>query len=192
MWILVLSWGFAQFAMAGSVLHMVPFFQDLGFPLVLAAGALSLRSSIALAGSLGWGFALERLPLKPAASCQFLLTGLGLAMWLLPPSEASLLAGIIFFGLGASGSQVVAEVIWASYYGRLSLGTARGVAYPISTMFAAVGPLAVGLLYDLSGSYQSSFSIMIAGCVASAILIQLAQRPVHRRAATPPLAQLDR
>ena len=182
MWVLVLSWGFTQFAMAGTVLHMVPFFQDLGYPLVLAAAALSLRSGIALAGTLVWGFALERLPLRPAASLQFILTGLGVGMWLLPASEWSLLAGIIFFGMGASGSQVVAELIWASYYGRLSLGTARGIAYPIQTVFAAVGPLVVGLLYDVSGSYRSSFAIMVVGCLTSAALIQLARHPVHPRA----------
>jgi len=100
-------------------------------------------------------------------------------MWLLPPSEASLLAGIILFGMGASGSQVVAEVMWASFYGRLSLGAVRGIAYPISTFFAGVGPLAVGLLYDLSGSYQVSFAIMLVGCLASAGLIQLARQPVR-------------
>ena len=75
------------------------------------------------------------------------------------------------------GSQVVGEVMWAGYYGRLSLGTVRGVSYPIQTIFAALGPLLVGLLYDLSGSYQSSFAIMVVGCLASAGLIQLARRP---------------
>jgi OFA family oxalate/formate antiporter-like MFS transporter len=178
LWVMVFSWGFAQFAMASTTLHMVPFFQDLGYPLLIAAGALSLRSAIALVGNLVWGYALERLPLKPFASFQFLLTGLGLGMWLLPPSPASLLAGILFFGMGASGSQVVAEVMWAGFYGRLSLGTVRGVAYPIQTVFAAVGPFVVGLLYDMSGSYQSSFAIMVVGCVASAGLIQLARRPI--------------
>lgn len=177
LWILVFSWGFAQFAMASTTLHMVPFFQDLGYPLLLAAGALSLRSGIALVGNLAWGYALERFPLRPAASFQFLLTGLGLGMWLLPPSGPTLLAGILLFGLGASGSQVVAEIMWASSFGRLSLGTVRGVAYPIQTIFAAIGPFVVGLLYDLSGSYQSSFAIMVVGCVASAGLIQLARRP---------------
>ena len=189
LWVMVLSWGFAQFAMASTTLHMVPFFQDLGYPLLLAAGALSLRSGIALVGNLLWGYSLERLPLKPFASIQFLLTGLGLAMWLLPASDASLLAGIVLFGMGASGSQVVAEVMWAGFFGRMSLGTVRGVAYPISTFFAAVGPFVVGLLYDLSGNYQSSFAIMVFGCVASAILIQFARRPKgasNHRSATPP------
>jgi MFS family permease len=168
--------------MASTTLHMVPFFQDLGYPLLLAAAALSLRSGVSLVGNLIWGYALERLPLRPFASFQFLLTGLSLGLWLLPPSGATLLAGIILFGLGASGSQVVAEVMWASFYGRLSLGTVRGVAYPIQTFFAAVGPFVVGLLYDLSGSYQSSFAIMLVGCLASAGLIQLARSPVRARA----------
>jgi MFS transporter, OFA family, oxalate/formate antiporter len=178
MWVLVLSWGFAQFAMASTTLHMVPFFQDLDYPLIVAAGALSLRSGVALVGNLGWGYAVEWLPLKPTASVGFLLTGLGLGMWLFPPSEATLLAGILLGGLGASGSQVIAELMWAGYYGRRSLGTVRSVAYPISTVFAAIGPLVVGLLYDVSGSYQMSFAIMAVGCLASAALIQLARQPV--------------
>jgi hypothetical protein len=176
--VLVLSWGFAQFAMASTTLHMVPFFRDLGYPLLIAAGALSLRSGIALVGNLAWGYALDWVPIKPAASFGFILAGLGIGLWLPPPSDATLLAGIVLFGLGVAASQVTSEVIWASFYGRLSLGAVRGIAYPISTLFAAIGPLAVGVLYDLTGGYQVSFAIMVAGCFASVGLIQLAQRPV--------------
>lgn len=179
MWIIVFSWGIAQFAMASTTLHMVPFFQDLGYSLLLAAGAVSLRSGIALVGNPVWGYVVERVPIKPVASLHFTLTGLGVAMWLLPPSDTTLLAGIVLFGLGASGSQIVSEIIWANFYGRVSLGTVRGIAYPVQTMFAALGPLIVGLLYDLSGSYQSSFAIMLAGCALSAALIQLARPPIR-------------
>jgi OFA family oxalate/formate antiporter-like MFS transporter len=177
-WVLVLSWGFAQFAMASTTLHMVPFLRDLEYPLLVAAGALSLRSGIALVGNLAWGYALDWVPIKLAATTGFVLTGLGVGMWVIPPSDLTLLVGIVLFGIGASGSQVTAEVMWASFYGRLSLGAVRGIAYPISTFFAAVGPLAVGLLYDLSGGYQVSFAVMLVGCLAAAALIQLARRPV--------------
>ncbi len=185
MWIMVFAWGFAQFAMASTTLHMVPFFLDLGFPLVIAAGALSLRSGIAMALNPVWGQIIERAPLKHAASVQFTLSAIGLGMWLLPPTPVTLLLGILFFGVGASGSQVIAEVIWASYYGRISLGTVRGITYPIQTIFAGAGPLAVGLLYDLSGNYESSFAVLLGGCLLSAALIQFARPPGRPRSGLP-------
>lgn len=181
-WVLVLAFGFAQFAHASTTLHMVPFFLDLGYPLLLAAGALSLRSGITLVGNPVWGYILDRVPLKPTVSLQFLLVALGLGAWLLPPSTPTLLGGLILFGVGAAGSQIASEILWATFYGRQSLGTVRGIAYPLQTFFAAIGPFVVGLLYDLSGSYQSSFAIMVVGCLASAVVIQFVQPPKRRGA----------
>jgi MFS family permease len=184
LWTMVFSWGFAQFAFASTNIHVVPFFQDLGYPLVVAAGALSLRSALSLVGNPLWGLALERVPLKSAASLAFVSTGLGLGAWLLPASPGTLLAGVILFGLGAGCSQVAGELIWASFYGRLSLGTVRGVSYPLQSLFASAGPLVVGLMYDFSGSYHSAFAMMMMGCLLSAGLVQLA-RPPRRREASP-------
>ena len=108
---------------------------------------------------------------KPAASGQFLVTGIALGMWLLPPSDLSLLAGIVLFAVGTSGGQVVSEIMWASAFGRLSLGTVRGVTYPMQTIFAAMGPLLVGILYDVTGGYQVAFALMVFGCLLSAALV---------------------
>jgi hypothetical protein len=35
----------------------------------------------------------------------------------------------------------------------------------------------MGLMYDTSGSYQSSFIVMVAGSLLAAALVQLAQPP---------------
>lgn len=184
MWILVFSWGFAQFAMASTTLHMVPFFADLGYPLIVGAFALSARSAISIPGNLIWGILMERVPIKLAAAAGYLFTAAGLALWVLPPSPVTLVGGIVLFGVGGSGSHVASEIIWADFFGRLSLGTVRGLAYPFSTFFAATGPLALGVIFDVTGSYQFGFGVMIGGCIAAAALIQLARRP-HPRPSRP-------
>lgn len=184
LWTMVVSWGFAQFAFASTNIHIVPFFQDLGYPLLFAAASLSLRSGLSLVGNPLWGLALERVPLQPAASFAFVATGLGVGAWLLPASPGTLLAGVILFGLGAGCSQVAAELIWANFFGRLSLGTVRGISYPLQSLFASAGPLLVGIMYDVSGSYHSAFAMMMVGCLISAGLVQLA-RPPRRPEARP-------
>jgi cyanate permease len=69
------------------------------------------------------------------------------------------------------------EMIWAQYYGRLTLGTVRGLVYPIQMAIGAVGPLVMGLLYDTSGSYQSSWLLLAIGFGFSAIIMQFSRRP---------------
>jgi MFS family permease len=177
MWVLVFAWGVAGFSVTGTNLHMIPHLMDVGYPLVLAAAAVSMRSAASLVGSPLWGYVIERVPLQPVAAASFLMQGAGIAVLLLPPSPATTIAWLLLFGLGGAGSHVVSEVIWAHYYGRLSLGLVRGIAYPFQTVLTALGPLVIGLLFDLSGSYQSSFIMMAAGSVIAALLIQLARAP---------------
>jgi MFS transporter, OFA family, oxalate/formate antiporter len=177
MWCMVFAWGFSGFALSATNLHMVPYFLDLGYPITMAAGAVTLRATMAFLGSGIWGYLLDRLPIKLAASIQFGLIASGLALWLLPPGIPTILAGLFLMGSGVSGTQVAAETIWAGFYGRLSLGTARGVSYPIQTVMASLGPIVFGLIYDLLGSYQGAFGFTAVGCVISALLVQIAPRP---------------
>lgn len=181
LWLMAGAWGVLGFALASTNLHMIAFFQDLGHPLLIAAGAVTLRSAVALAVNPLWGFALDRAPVKMVASALFVTTAAALGMWLLPPSTPSLIAGLVLFGITSGGTQVASEVIWASYYGRLSLGAVRGIAFPIQTTVTALGPLTVGLLYDLSGSYASSFALMALTCTLAAGLVHLAQPPKQHR-----------
>lgn len=180
LWVMVLAWGIAWFSVGGTNLHMVAFFLDLHYPLTIAAAAVSLRSFVALIGQLLWGYVAERMPVKLLGSLQFGIAALGIALWLLPPTPFTLIGGLILFGLGNGGSQVVAEVIWAEFFGRISLGTVRSVSYPLMTVFSALGPIVMGIMYDTSGSYQSSFEVMVAGSLIAAGLVQLA-RPPRRR-----------
>jgi MFS family permease len=180
LWAMVFAWGIAWFSVAGTNLHMVAFFLDLHYPLAIAAAAVSFRSAMALVANPMWGYLVERFPVKLMGSLQFSLAAVGIAMWLLPPSPATLIIGLILFGFGNGGSQVVAEVIWAEFFGRISLGTVRSVSYPLQTAFSALGPVVMGLMYDTSGSYQSSFVVMVAGSLLAAGLVQLA-RPPRRR-----------
>jgi len=177
LWIMAFAWGFQTFAITGTNVHMVPFFHDLGAPLIVAAAAVSLRSAIALVAQPVWGHLVDRAPIKPIASLQFVLTAAGIAMWLLPPSVPTVLVGLALFGLGGSGGAVVSEMIWSGFYGRLSLGAVRGIAYPLQNILGAFGPLGIGLLYDLSGSYATAFVVMAVGAAAAAGLVQLARPP---------------
>jgi len=62
------------------------------------------------------------------------------------------------------------EMIWANYFGRISLGTVRGMGSLLTSLFSAGGPPFFGLLFDHTQSYYLSFSIFIGMLFASALL----------------------
>ncbi len=62
------------------------------------------------------------------------------------------------------------ELIWATYFGRLSLGTVRGLGILVTYAFGAAGAPFFGFLHDVTGSYRSSFVAFIVALVLSAIL----------------------
>ncbi len=69
------------------------------------------------------------------------------------------------------------EVIWANFFGRLSLGTVRGLSLFFSHLFAASGAPFFGFLHDQMGSYNFSFMIFACALLTSALLILLAKPP---------------
>ena len=61
-------------------------------------------------------------------------------------------------------------MIWANYFGRISLGKIRGMGSLLTSVFSAGGPPCFGLLFDYTQSYILSFSIFIGLLFASAFL----------------------
>ena len=57
------------------------------------------------------------------------------------PSRASgvfpLYAGFFLYGIGMGGTSILAEMIWANYFGRISLGKIRGMGSLLTHAFSA-------------------------------------------------------
>jgi len=66
---------------------------------------------------------------------------------------------------------------WADYFGRESYGAIRGVALSLQVMAQAAGPLASGMLRDMSGTYTDSLILFGALAAAAAVIALLARHP---------------
>jgi cyanate permease len=110
---------------------------------------------------------------------EFLFQAFGLSLAILAGRIAAIYAGFFLYGIGLGGSQVLQEIIWANYYGRVSLGTVRGLGLLITYVFGAIGPPFFGFLFDATKSYFVSFSLFAAALLVSAFLV-LWLRPPQR------------
>jgi MFS family permease len=162
-------------------LHLVPYVQELGYPITVAAVAVSARGFIGFVSNPFWGFLTERAPVQWVGVAAFLMAAAAMAIFLVPSTEISLATALLVFGFASTGFYTLSDVIWANFFGRISLGTVRGIAYPIPAAFSAIGPLIVGLLYDFTGSYQVAWVMLLGAFVVAAGLILLARRPQPRQ-----------
>jgi MFS family permease len=183
-WSLIVVQGITFGSVVAANLHLVPYVQELGYSIEVAALVVGARAWIGLITYPAWGLLIERIPIRPAAASQYLIVALGMAMLALvePGSSLGLGVALAVLGLGTTGFYVVTEVIWANYFGRISLGTVRGIAQPITAIFIAAAPLAMGLVYDTTGGYQRAWLGVVAGFVLAAGLILITRPPATREA----------
>jgi MFS family permease len=157
---------FSTSVAAYSVLpHSVAYLVERGFDPLVAAGAFGFAGALSAIGILAVGWLSDRFGRRQTATISYLSTMTGIAALALVsvfPTMVLVYAFVCFFGLmqGARGPIVVAMVAQlfrggvGAVYGTLSI--AQGVG-------AALGSWGSGLLYELTGSYMTSFMLGICG-----------------------------
>ena len=160
----------ANVGIAGLNLHVFAYVTDIGFETIVAATVMSIIASAQLGSTMVWGFVCERMEIRRASMLMFLIQSTGLALALAGNQVAGLYGGFFFYGIGLGGSWVLQEIIWATYYGRVSLGMVRGLGILVTHAFGAAGAPFFGFVHDATGSYLSSFVAFTIALVASAFL----------------------
>ncbi len=176
-WLVCFMFGMANVGIAGLNLHVFPFVSDLGYPTLVAATVMSIIASTQLGSTLVWGFVSERMDIRKSTMLMFLIQAAGLASAIATTGLASIYAGFFVYGIGLGGSWVLQELIWANFYGRLSLGTVRGLGILVTHGVGAAGAPFFGFVFDTTGSYMISFLLFGLALLLSALLSLIARAP---------------
>jgi MFS family permease len=169
-WLIVTTFGVAHVGVTGLNLHVFSFVSDQGHPAMVAALVMSIIAVMQLSTPLVWGLLAERSNIARLIMAKFLIQAAGILWALSDPGLVSLYSGFFLYGIGMGGTSILAEMIWANYFGRISLGKIRGIGTLLTHAFSAAGPPFFGLLFDATQSYFLSFSIFIGLLFASAFL----------------------
>jgi MFS family permease len=178
-WLLVITFGISSVGVTGLNLHVYPYVTDIGHSPVVAATVMSVIASMQLASPLAWGLLAERIDPRIAAMLRFIVQGVGLGLAIATGNLVCLYVGFLLYGIGLGGNMVLPDLLWASYFGRRSLGKIRGMGLLISQVLAALGPPFFGFLFDITGGYGLSFAIFGAALATSAVLSLMLQPPAR-------------
>ena len=181
-WLIVTCLIFANVGAAGLNLHLFAYVSDTSGSEMVAASVLSTLAFTQLSFPLIWGFVAERVEVRFALFLKFSIQASGLLLVITSASLFPLYFGFFLYGIGISGGMVLPDLLWAHYFGRLSLGSIRGLGLLMVQSISAVGPPFFGFLFDFTGSYFLPFTLLIAALTISAILCLVMRPPTKRTA----------
>jgi len=179
-WLVLVSLFVVSTATSGVGLHLVPHLIQQGLKPLQAVGAISVMSIAGAVGALSLGFLAERLPPRYMLAAVYLLGAISMMVLINADDLPKTYVFAIIQGIAGSGVNTLAPLLWASYYGRASLGTIFGISRAAQVAGFALGPLASGIVYDVTGSYHQAFIYFALLALVSSALILVARPPSQR------------
>ena len=176
-WLLALFSVFGFVVQAGVSLHQVPHYIGQGVPTALAALTASTFAFGQEPGGVFWPLLARPVPLRvllSAAAATMAVGAIGTGF------SSSLSTGIpmgFLLGVGVGGIHLLLRLTWADYYGRLHLGSIRGLTLPAQIGGQAIGPIVAGFMFDSTGGYQTPFTVFGIIVAFAAVMVLAATPP---------------
>jgi len=178
----------AVFAFQTLTVHIVPYATDTGITTHAAATALGLVGGFSVPGRLVSGFISARIGW--AKTLALSLAACGLTIVTLPAvgTDRMLYLFVLVYGFSHGIRAVgIFGIVGRAFSGQ-ALGELTGIVLACGAIVGALGPIVAGRIFDVSGSYSTTF-VVIGLLLASSALLPLALRLEGRKAepAQPPI-----
>tara|TARA_Y100001970_G_scaffold228765_1_gene283456 strand:+ start:9845 stop:11086 length:1242 start_codon:yes stop_codon:yes gene_type:complete len=177
MWFLMIFAGFGFMVQAGISLHQAPYYHDQGIPYSQAASIVSIFALSSATGGFLFPLFTARFSARIMATFSSLFMTIGVIIMIQADTFYLGVISALVFGNGLGGMSTLINVLWADYYGRESLGVIRGVSLPVQTGGQAIGPIASGVLYDLTGDYFISLIYFLVVISLATVFVFVSKPP---------------
>lgn len=177
-WLILIASVMMGFALSGTLVHRVQFWQDLGMSPALVAIGTAADPFTVIFSALAFGLLAERVPVRYLG----LTGGCGFALSMLPMILSSGQSYTIFlhnitWGFFAGAFITTNNLIWANYFGRASLGAIQGVVLPVSVVANGFAAPAYGYLLDLGVAPALVWTLSLCLFAAAGMLLFAARPP---------------
>ena len=177
LWIMVGVVGTLFMTQAGVSVHIGAFYQDRGLGITAVASAITINGIVSGIGSLVWGAIIERAPVQRVMVVLMVLSATSTFLLFTVHSLAAAFAVSSVIGVVAAGGNVIPPVAYASYFGRRSIGSIRGIGETGVQVGQTIGPLLSGLAFDINGSYKVAFLTFAIVALIGSVVIATASPP---------------
>jgi MFS family permease len=173
-WLMLCAFFLVGATVQGCVVHMAAMIVDRGATVQTAALGSSVIGVAVLIGRAGTGYLLDRLFAPVVACFLFGSVGAGIALLLTSASIPFAFAGAFLIGLGLGAEIDIIAYLISRYFGMRNFGQLVSLAFGAFVLSGALGALAMGAGFDLTGSYRVPLAALFgATCVAIMLMTRL-------------------
>ena len=162
-WIISLMFGGMFFGTSAIQVHQIPYFESVGFSTAEAAVTVTLVFALSGVGRIGAGYLADFVDIR------FILVGMVgfhvIAWTYLATAGVTTLWGAVpftvLFGIPFGAMVSIRPVLLAQLFGTRSLGSLSGMLQATALASGVVGPVLMGWIFDVRGTYGLAIWIFI-------------------------------
>ncbi len=173
----ILAAGCFSISMLVTTLHFyqVSILTSQGLDAEIAARVFTVSAIAMIAAMPAVGYLFDRFRTRYVFALGLLITALCLVGVTGVHSAVSAISYAVLFGLANAFSMTIFGFIWPRFFGRKHIGSIQGTGQLIGVVGASLGPLPVGLAFDLLGSAETTLRLLALIpliCAALALLLR--------------------
>lgn len=177
LWILCINMFLLAFVHTSVNFHISALLIANGLQPMTAAFAITVLAIGTGLGGLLWGIISEKMKSNIRGSLTAVFTGIGALMFLLADNTAMAFLAALVFGFGLGGTWTIALITLPNYFGRVAIGSIRGIGDLFMNAGMALGGLSSGIIYDITKSYDLVFPLLTIVAIISAISLLFTKEP---------------
>lgn len=175
-WILVAVFIVLSFVLNGMLAHLVPMLIDRGMDGGTAASVAAVEGTTVFFSRIVIGYLVDRIFAPFVAIVFFTLSAVGILLFALGAIDGMAFLAAVMVGLSLGAEVDLLAYLTGRYFGLRSYGTTYGMLFSAVLIGTATGPLAFGLGFDLSGSYDTILFICVGVNLLAVVLTALLGR----------------
>ncbi len=161
--------------------HVVAFALDMGITTLVAANLLALMGVMGLLGVLASGYLADLMgPGRPTLLCFVMRIGI-FALIILSQAKASVIVFALLYGFTFLMTAPLTVMFSGNIFGQRRMGRISGTISGVHQISGGLGALVGALSYDIWGSYDRAFVLLLAlSIVATAATLLVRDRAIPR------------
>lgn len=177
-WAITLCVGLNFFAMAATLIHLIPHAHDLGITRIQASYILTISAGVGVIGKILFGFVADYVDARLALLLCLAFQAVATLLFLPAHTYHELMIAGAIFGFGMGGVVPLWGSLVGDYFPRPIFGRVMGLMSPCMLPIQASGVPIAGLIHDATGDYHAAFIVFVVAYVLAAACLLLVRNPV--------------
>lgn len=177
-WSIMVSFVIVLLAQTGFILHQTAFVQERVGSLTAATTSLSIIAFGSIVARLIVGrYFADRVDLRILTVIMFLVQGVAALIVIQVDHIAVTYVAILIFGFTIGNVYMLQSLLTSDVFGYVSFGAIYGLIAMATQISSGFGPLMIGALEDLTGSYEAPLTLVAILTFAAIVPVYFAKPP---------------